>query len=679
MSIEGAKVANPDEGEAAMKDVEDVNSSTTWALFGYSDGSDQVRYLSKGEGGPEDVRKHFTEDQTVFAVLAVANDEGGLNAVKRVFVSWVGPKVKPLSKARSTQHRRPVYEFANRVSTLAGEMQVSEAEEFSQKLIWEKLSGSRHAEVGTDTTSSVQAGQAQSSGGTALVDFGFVDEAAAKVALEDLQDRKTDTNWVAFGYEDGAKDNIILFGKGSGGRDEVEAAHFHDDKNVYTFLAVPEPNDYAAAKKHLFVAWVGEQVKGLHRARSSQHRWELYKWGKALIQLHGELQALTRSDVTNDMVLEKLFGIKSSMSEQDRLRAAGEADEARKTKKANAVIATTGNRFDSSSGHAVGQYLADEADATAAIKAIGDSSDSTNWVLFGYTVERPASISVLDKGQGGLDEFRDRLTAEGVFYVLLGHGIAAEGDYTSIKIVLIHWVGSKVKPLKKARSSQHRVALYNFANKLTQLAGEYQAVEDENLTAESITAKLTGSNVRSEEENKQAGADVHKMVQTRTAKAGGGSRLRKGGGSSFKVEDEPGVEAALNELRDNADEETFNWLLFTPGTGATQNTFSLEGRGAGMDALRPKLPEDQIRFAIFAQSIKDEDEAGYCSTWKFVFICWVGPRVKPLAKARASQHRVALYKHCSRIAQMHGEIQALELDDVTAGAVLEKVTGSRVH
>ncbi len=41
-------------------------------------------------------------------------DEGGefFAASKIIFITWVGIKCKPMVKARSSQHRRPLYQYA---------------------------------------------------------------------------------------------------------------------------------------------------------------------------------------------------------------------------------------------------------------------------------------------------------------------------------------------------------------------------------------------------------------------------------------------------------------------------------------------------------------------------------------------------------------------------------------
>ena len=55
--------------------------------------------------------------------------------------------------------------------------------------------------------------------------------------------------------------------------------------------------------------------------------------------------------------------------------------------------------------------------------------------------------------------------------------------------------------------------------------------------------------------------------------------------------------------------------------------------------------DDAIVYCVLGVEVADEAGGSEYKTTKYVFISWVGPNVKPLAKARSSQVRVALYKH----------------------------------
>jgi len=55
----------------------------------------------------------------------------------------VGPNVKPLEKAKSSQQRIPIYKYAIQHVALTGEIQALGKDELTEAKIFEKISGSR--------------------------------------------------------------------------------------------------------------------------------------------------------------------------------------------------------------------------------------------------------------------------------------------------------------------------------------------------------------------------------------------------------------------------------------------------------------------------------------------------------------------------------------------------------
>jgi hypothetical protein len=86
-------------------------------------------------------------------------------------------------------------------------------------------------------------------------------------------------------------------------------------------------------------------------------------------------------------------------------------------------------------------------------------------VAFGYE-EDSEDIVVLGTGTEGLETLEKFFTPDAVVYAVLGvYDDEAEVEgYATLKYIFISWVGSNVKPTWKARSSQHRVLLYNYVN-----------------------------------------------------------------------------------------------------------------------------------------------------------------------------------------------------------------------
>jgi len=90
------------------------------------------------------------------------------------------------------------------------------------------------------------------------------DDIAASYA--DVRNDKTDTNWAFYKYDDDK--HLVLGGSGSGGLSEL-VGHFEPDQRSYGYLRVIAGDDLSARAKFVFIAWVGEKVSPLKKAKVS--------------------------------------------------------------------------------------------------------------------------------------------------------------------------------------------------------------------------------------------------------------------------------------------------------------------------------------------------------------------------------------------------------------------------
>jgi hypothetical protein len=159
---------NADEANGLLADVRNDGTPTNWVLFGHEGKS--LKVLGSGSGGYAELEGFFQDEEIVYGVLGleVADEDGGseYKTTKYIFISWVGPKVKPLTKARSSQVRVALYKHAKVLLTtrtaphatrhapsltppfyqntqnhlqLAAEIQALERSEISEELIKQKL------------------------------------------------------------------------------------------------------------------------------------------------------------------------------------------------------------------------------------------------------------------------------------------------------------------------------------------------------------------------------------------------------------------------------------------------------------------------------------------------------------------------------------------------------------
>jgi len=614
---------------AALVELRDYVNKTDWVLFGYGDGPHDIKLLSSGSGGLPQLLEHFEEGVCVFAVLSSMTSAGDYSTVKYIFINCIGPKVKPPVKARSSQHRVTLYNYVNKIVPLSGELQAFTKEDVSDSAIAQKLIGTRV--LGQGEGIGTRREGAASSGS---MNFQFADEARAKSEVEAARKADKPGYWILFGYDD--KSNMIIQGTGANGIQDVEPLLPEDDIK-YILLAQNVVDSGYATIKFVLITWVGAACKPLLKARSSQNRTQLYAFINNYLQLGGEMQALTKDDLTESNILVS------------GLRALGAT-----TGASSSVAAKKGGSLEF--------VFANEDQVQKALEDIRNDSSTTTWIVLGYDNQREDALMLVGTGVGGISALNPLLADDQVSYAVLTVEFV-EGDYTSKKYVFLTWVGPEVKPLFKARSSQHRNQLYKFVNKTLQLGGEYPALTREDLSEDLLKEKLTGA--RKQDEAKIAKAVPTKGADKPTPKSSTATEEPK-----LPITNEAEAVESLIAVR----KQELNWLHFGY-TGGRLDSITLVNKGTGnFTELFGLLEPEAISYFIIGQETKEGDY----SIRKFVFLAWVGPQVKPLLKARSSQHRIMIYNFCNTHVSLSGELQILQKEELTENLLLWKLTGARV-
>lgn len=546
--------------------------------------------------------------------------------------------MKPLHKARSSQHRVYLYNFIGKLLQLAGELHSTSSEEVTDQSIAQKLSGSRleeHSETSEEANVSLKQG---------INKFTFTDLASSDLAIQDVRNDKTTTNWAIWENND-TFDALVLTGSGSGGYKEVEA-QLAPGKVVYALLGLPTTEGDYTTIKYILVTWVGDGVKPLVKAKSSQDRVQLYTHISKYLQLGGEWQAQSLEEIAEAKLISKLEG---SVFQEEKVAS-------EKTYKAtiNDGISRFNPDYQPVSTGPVKVDFANEEESVQALQEIRDGTNDTNWVIFGYQ-GNATKISLLGKGKGDFLNIEPFLEDNTVIYAILGVPFGTE-DYVQVKFCFISWVGPRAKPLLKARSSQHRVALYNFSQTIFPMAGEIQALSRDELSNELIRKKLIGTTVLNEEQQ--------------TSHQGRSANTRKEGVEKFEIANQNELDAALKEVRD--DGSLINWAIVDYVEDSPVLQLLKSGTG-GLEAVTPLLEDDKVVYVVFG-TIQDD---GDYSQVKYIFVTFIGKDVKPLHKARSSQHRVKLYNYIQGFMQLAGEIQILNKDDLNEVNLVSKLIGSR--
>lgn len=626
----------------AIQDVRNDKTSTNWATWEYDDSFDSLVLVGKGSGGYKEVEPQFQAGKVLYALLGLPTTEGDYNTIKYILVTWVGEGVKPLIKAKSSQDRVLLYQHASKFLQLGGEWQAQSLDDISESKLVAKLEGSVLQEE--KNVSSTQFKATKSDGinranpdyqpvNTGPVKVDFANEAESVEALTDLRDAKNNCNWAVFGYKDNSL-KIELINKGEGDFSNVEP--FLDDKAIiYAIVGVPFGTDNYIQIKFCFISWVGPRAKPKLKALSSQHRVALYNFSNTIFPLAGEIQALSRDEISHELIKKKLVGT-TILNEEQEIGYSGRSTNVKKE------------------GVEKFEFLNQE-EIDASLREVRDDASETNWTVIDY-VKDSHQLKLLQSGKGGLEAIEPLLDDSEIFYIVFGT-VQQDGDYSQVKYIFVTFIGKNVKPLHKARSSQHRVKLYNHVQTFMQLAGEIQILNREDLNEKNLVSKLSGSRMISDEEAKLAS---RKAV------------IAKGSMEKFGFDNE---EAYNNAIKSLISEENDYVVL---GDSKDQITVISSGKGQ-LEEVKKYFEDDNVRYAVLSYKVVEVvDDVDYTRS-KNIFISWTGPNVKPLAKARSSQQRVTLYNNTLKLIALHGQLHAEKKEDLSEDDIMEKFTGARTQ
>ena len=117
-------------------------------MFTPTNKPDTLSASATGSKGLDELKAQFKDDGIAFGVFSVTSEdtESGedYKTVKNIFISWVGPDVKPLLKARSSQLRLGLYNYIKNILTLHGELQVLSLSDLTIQLVHQKFTGSKN-------------------------------------------------------------------------------------------------------------------------------------------------------------------------------------------------------------------------------------------------------------------------------------------------------------------------------------------------------------------------------------------------------------------------------------------------------------------------------------------------------------------------------------------------------
>jgi hypothetical protein len=289
-----------------------------------------------------------------------------------------------------------------------------------------------------------------------------------------------------------------------------------------------------------------------------------------------------------------------------------------------------------------------ENEAREVVKDVKSDKTSTNWCILTYKGKSGADagvISVLSKGDGGLEELKGQLKDDLVGYCLLRQTDQIDESAT-VKFVFVHWVGDNTPRMQKAKVSIHLPTLKEF---LGPFHLDFAATSLDELSQDVITQKVgetsgSGSRVLGSE-NKRASVQVGKAT---------GGRAVGSDQVSFPNVDE--LKAQLKSVRsaDSSDD----WILFTYES-SNSNAIVFLGKGNGGAAeLASHLKDDIVAYGL----VRKIDQIDESKTVKYCYIHWTGETIPRMQKARIGTHRGAMSEF---FAPFHVDLSITRQDEIS--------------
>ncbi|EFC39585.1 actin binding protein [Naegleria gruberi] len=321
----------------------------------------------------------------------------------------------------------------------------------------------------------------------------FSEWSAIADAIADVRSDQTPTNWMVCGYVDGAVKVLELKAKGEGGVDEMKE-QFKATNAYYGLARIEEMIDSSLTIKFAFVKFVGDDLKPLLRAgitpqvgdittKFKPYHVDMYITSQDEISQHVIEELVGKASMSRSNVMEKHEGEKIQRDNEERQRRLDSHVKLQQQSSSSSTVGTSSPTTStatsspvrsastttrpvsssprpstplSSGGGVSGGVEFDNIDSIQeAIRSVRNDGDATNWMSITYAPNSKTKLTLLGKGEGGVDEMKDSWGPTGVYFGLVRVTEIID-DSETVKFVFVHMLGDNVHPMLKGRVSTHK-------------------------------------------------------------------------------------------------------------------------------------------------------------------------------------------------------------------------------
>eukprot|EP00727_Mastigamoeba_balamuthi_P009108 m51a1_g482 hypothetical protein (1662) ;mRNA; f:211369-217821 len=326
--------------------------------------------------------------------------------------------------------------------------------------------------------------------------------------------------------------------------------------------------------------------------------------------------------------------------------------------------------------------LRNAAETKAAVTALRDETQPTNWLLFAYTGANvsPREVELVATGAGGLDELRGRLPRDAVRFALFEvvasqrartgriaapGATASEAAYAPSKYVFMTWVGAETPAgIDKARA----------AGDAPQLAAELR--DGAGVAIAGFVQYAAAADVSYDDAARKIAQVAGPYVSGARGRAAGPEHeARERAPGRVSIEFDESCRAGLADVRDGR----ARWALigFTDAA-SSRGALRLVATGTGgAREVAERWRRDTIQYAVVSVAVAAQGmSSGAARTQqefrKTVVVTMMGEDVAPLARSRSAGQRGDLLDFVLSVMPLHVHFQPENADEVTDTNIFAK-------
>lgn len=448
---------------AAINDVRSDASSTNWMLITYEGPKSQKLVLSgSGSGGLDELVAQLTPEMVGYGLVRRTDKIDDSETVKFGFILYIGDKVPIMQKARISVHTGGVKDFIGQFHV---DITATSPSELTDEILARKIqdtsgSGTRVLDE-SGSRASTKLGSSKSSGGASIPRSASGSKDALSFENQDAlrEIRAGNVNWILYTYASGGNTNtIVLHGQGNGGVDEL-VSNLDDATVAYGLVRLIERVDESDTVKFAFINWTGDNIPRMLRARIGTHSGAVKQF---FSPYHVDINATHKSEVTEDIVrstVKKAAGtadhVISKSSSSSNITSSGSGEYARSPATKGA---SSQPKLSATAQQTQGITLVDQSAIQSAIQDVRSDATPTNWVLVTYDGSNSTALTLLGKGEGGVEELISNLKDDIVAYGLIRE--VEQYELTqNVRFAFVDWVGENIHRMLRAKLGTHSGAV----------------------------------------------------------------------------------------------------------------------------------------------------------------------------------------------------------------------------